>query len=199
MEVALLTVGDELLDGDTENTNATWLASALTDRGVSVQRVLVVPDDRGTITDCVRSYSDAFDAVIVTGGIGGTPDDVTMEAVADAFDREMTVSDLALADIEGHLEDLDAEIPDLDLDIEAEASVPTAVERSGARAGMCRRERLRPAGDSGRDAGDVPRHRGGVLRESAVGVPLHGRTRGKHRRRSGRRQGSVRGSCGLLS
>ncbi len=126
MEAALLTVGDELLAGDTENTNATWLASRLSERGVSVRRVLVLPDDRALIAEHVREYSDLFDAVIVTGGIGGTPDDVTMEAVADAFDREMVVDDRALEDIERTLKWLEDEGPDIDVDlnIEAEASIP---------------------------------------------------------------------------
>jgi molybdenum cofactor synthesis domain-containing protein len=124
MEVALLTVGDELLAGDTENTNATWLARRLADNGVSVRRILVLPDDRTTIARRVRDYADAFDAVVVTGGVGGTPDDVTMEAVADAFDREMAVSDLALARVEERLAEIDGVVPDLDLDPDAEASVP---------------------------------------------------------------------------
>jgi len=124
MEVALVTVGEELLAGDTANTNGTWLAEQLTDRGVSVRRLLVLPDDRATIAAHVREYADSFDAVVVTGGIGGTPDDVTMEAVADAFGREMAVSDLALANVEEHLADLEGAIPDLDVDAHAEASVP---------------------------------------------------------------------------
>ena len=126
MEVALLTIGDELLAGDTENTNATWIASRLSERGVSVKRVLVLPDERSLIAEHVREYSDAFDAVIVTGGIGGTPDDITMEAVGDAFDREMVVDDRALEDIERKLEWFENEGPDLDIDIdiEAEASIP---------------------------------------------------------------------------
>jgi molybdenum cofactor synthesis domain-containing protein len=124
MEVALLTVGDELLAGDTENTNATWLAGRLADNGVAVRRILVLPDDRTTIARRVRDYADTFDAVVVTGGVGGTPDDVTMEAVADAFDRGMTVSDLALARVEERLAEIDGVVPELDLDPEAEASVP---------------------------------------------------------------------------
>jgi molybdenum cofactor synthesis domain-containing protein len=126
MEVALLTIGDELLAGDTENTNATWLAAQLSERGVEVRRVLVLPDDRALIADHVREYSDLFDAVIVTGGIGGTPDDVTMEAVGDAFDREMVVDDRALEDIEKKLDWFENEGPDLDIDlnVEAEASIP---------------------------------------------------------------------------
>jgi len=93
MDVALVTVGDELLSGDTENTNATWLARQLTERGATVTRMLTIPDDRALIARWVREFSDAFDAVIVTGGLGDTPDDVTIEAVADAFDREMKVQD----------------------------------------------------------------------------------------------------------
>jgi len=93
MDVALVTVGDELLSGDTENTNATWLARQLTERGATVTRMLTIPDDRALIARWVREFSDAFDAVIVTGGLGDTPDDVTIEAVADAFDREMEVQD----------------------------------------------------------------------------------------------------------
>jgi len=124
MDAALLTVGDELLAGDTENTNATWLARQLADRGVAVRRILVLPDDRGTIARHVREYSDGFDAVLVTGGIGGTPDDVTMEAVGEAFDRGMAVDDRALADIRETLAEVDASVPELDIDVEAEASIP---------------------------------------------------------------------------
>ncbi|WP_066417180.1 competence/damage-inducible protein A [Halorubrum aethiopicum] len=126
MEVALITVGDELLSGDTVNTNANWLAARLADRGVSVTRILSVPDDRETIAERVAAYGDAFDRVIVTGGIGGTPDDVTVEAVADAFGRDMTVSELARADVEERLAEIATRIPDrdLDVDVDREAALP---------------------------------------------------------------------------
>lgn len=126
MEVALITVGDELLAGDTVNSNATWLADRLSERGVTVKRILAVPDERSTIAQRVAAYSDAFDAVIVTGGTGGTPDDVTMEAVADAFDREMVVRESALDDVEATIAAYKEARPDLDIqiDIEAEASLP---------------------------------------------------------------------------
>jgi len=93
MDVALVTVGDELLAGDTENTNATWLARQITERGATVARMLTIPDDRALIARWVGDFSGEFDAVIVTGGLGDTPDDVTLEAVADAFGREMAVQD----------------------------------------------------------------------------------------------------------
>ncbi|MFB6086301.1 MAG: competence/damage-inducible protein A [Halodesulfurarchaeum sp.] len=90
MDVAILTVGDELLSGQTENTNATWLADQLHGRGATVRRIVVVPDEEEAIVSSLDELSESFDAVIVTGGLGPTHDDVTMEAVATTFDREMS-------------------------------------------------------------------------------------------------------------
>ncbi|WEL22243.1 molybdopterin-binding protein [Halorhabdus sp. BNX81] len=128
MDVAVLTVGEELLAGDTDNTNASWLAAELTTRGVSVRRILTVPDDRDVIADRTRAYSDAFDAVIVTGGIGGTPDDVTMDAVAAAFDRGLVASDLAIGEVKQRLAEISDSVPELDIDVEAEAAIPAGAE-----------------------------------------------------------------------
>ncbi|MFB6172624.1 MAG: competence/damage-inducible protein A [Haloarculaceae archaeon] len=124
MDVAIVTVGDELLSGDTENTNATWLGRQLSDRGVRVARVLTVPDDVEVVGDAVGRYSAAFDAVVVTGGLGGTPDDVTMAGVAAGFDRSLAVNELAREDLERTLAAIAEDYPDLDVDVEAEASLP---------------------------------------------------------------------------
>ncbi len=126
MDVAVITVGDELLAGETENTNATWLADRLTSRGASVRRVVVLPDDRAVLVAHIRRYSEEMDATIVTGGIGSTPDDVTMEAVAAAFDRPLVLDELALEAVRARLATLERQIPELELDIDeqAEASIP---------------------------------------------------------------------------
>ncbi|WP_435153786.1 competence/damage-inducible protein A [Haladaptatus sp. DFWS20] len=84
MQIALITVGDEILSGDTVNTNAAWLGEQLTERGVSVERVLVVPDRVADIARVVNESLAEYDAVIVTGGLGPTHDDLTMDAVAAA-------------------------------------------------------------------------------------------------------------------
>lgn len=89
MRVAVVTVGDELLAGDIENTNATWLCRELTDRGVDVRRVVVLPDDVDEIARVVEQYHANYDAVVVTGGLGPTHDDKTMAAIAAAFDRDL--------------------------------------------------------------------------------------------------------------
>jgi molybdenum cofactor synthesis domain-containing protein len=130
MDVAVLTVGDELLAGDTENTNATWLARQLHDAGATVTRILTVPDDEAVIADAVARYHDAFDAVVVTGGIGGTPDDVTKAGVARAFDRELVVPDDVRAHLEAKAEAFAEANPEtferyeMELDLAAWASVP---------------------------------------------------------------------------
>ncbi|ELY74015.1 molybdopterin-binding protein [Natrinema pallidum] len=130
MNVAIVTVGDEILAGSTTNTNASWLAERLTERGSTVQRILTIPDDRELIADYVDRWSDAFDAVIVTGGIGGTPDDVTVEAVADGLEREFVVHDEIrerLLEKAAAFRDENPELVeeyDLQLDIDAAASIP---------------------------------------------------------------------------
>ncbi|PHQ45652.1 MBL fold metallo-hydrolase [Halorubrum sp. C3] len=66
MNAAVVTVGDELLVGDTENTNATWLCDRLDERGVTVRRVTVVPDEVSEIARVVNEYHAEYDAVVVT-------------------------------------------------------------------------------------------------------------------------------------
>ncbi|MFC7226228.1 molybdopterin-binding protein [Salinirubellus salinus] len=102
MEVALVTVGDELLSGDTLNSNAAWLGRRLHERGVTVERSTTVPDRVADIARVVNEYRAEYDAVLVTGGLGPTHDDLTMEAVAAALGRPVEESAEALAWLEEH-------------------------------------------------------------------------------------------------
>jgi len=143
MEVAILTVGDEVLAGDVANANAQWLASRLTERGATVVRILTVPDDRGLIADTVREWADAFDAVIVTGGLGGTHDDVTADALADAFDRELVVDPAVREDVietvaaYREVDPASLSLADLDLDIDAWAALPEGARALFNPEGLC--------------------------------------------------------------
>jgi molybdenum cofactor synthesis domain-containing protein len=87
---AIVTIGNELLSGDVENTNGSWLARRLEAVGADVRLIAVLPDEVEEIAIFLREQSDRADLVIVTGGLGGTPDDVTREAVAAAFGVEQT-------------------------------------------------------------------------------------------------------------
>jgi len=101
MQVAVITVGDELLVGEITDTNATWLCQRLAEQGASVGRVVTVPDDVDDIAATVADLHDGFDAVVVTGGLGPTHDDVTMAGVAAAFDRSLVEHPDAVAWLDG--------------------------------------------------------------------------------------------------
>jgi molybdenum cofactor synthesis domain-containing protein len=83
---AILTIGNELVSGDTENTNASWLARRLEELGVKVVLSAAVPDEVERIVDVVNRERARVDHVVVTGGLGGTPDDITRESLAAAFE-----------------------------------------------------------------------------------------------------------------
>lgn len=79
----ILSVGSELLAGETRDTNAGELARALTGRGVRVNRIQAVPDDLPAVVAAFGGAVAEADLVISTGGLGPTPDDLTREAIAE--------------------------------------------------------------------------------------------------------------------
>jgi nicotinamide-nucleotide amidase len=95
---AILTIGNELVSGDVTNTNGSWLAQRLAPLGVAVRLIAAVPDEIETIAELVRAEAPRVDFVLVTGGLGGTPDDLTREALAHAFAvDQVEVPELAAA------------------------------------------------------------------------------------------------------
>ncbi|KAM4861744.1 FAD synthase isoform 4-T4 [Thomomys bottae] len=85
----IIIVGDEILKGHTQDTNTYFLCRTLRSLGVKVCRVSVVPDEVATIAAEITSFSSRFTHVLTAGGIGPTHDDVTFEAVAQAFGEEL--------------------------------------------------------------------------------------------------------------
>ncbi|MBV8078910.1 MAG: competence/damage-inducible protein A [Actinobacteria bacterium] len=93
---AILTIGNEVVSGDVANTNAVWLAQRLESLGVRVVLTAAVPDEIDTIAEFVRRERGHVDHLVVTGGLGGTPDDLTREALAEAFSvKQKEIEDLA--------------------------------------------------------------------------------------------------------
>ena len=82
---SILTIGNELVSGDVPNTNGSWLAKQLAPLGVAVRLLASLPDEIEQIAELVRVESPRVDFLLVTGGLGGTPDDLTREAIAHAF------------------------------------------------------------------------------------------------------------------
>lgn len=82
MDATVICIGDELLSGDITDLNSVWLAKRLTDNGVIVRKMLVIPDDVDVIANEIRSAMT--DSIIVTGGLGPTHDDITRYGIAKA-------------------------------------------------------------------------------------------------------------------
>jgi nicotinamide-nucleotide amidase len=84
----ILTIGNELVAGDVLNTNGSWLAKRLEALGLRVRLLAALPDEIETVAEFVREHAPRCDVLVVTGGLGGTPDDLTREALAAAFGVE---------------------------------------------------------------------------------------------------------------
>jgi molybdenum cofactor synthesis domain-containing protein len=82
---AILTIGNELTSGDVADTNGAWLAHRLERIGLKVTILAAVPDEIDAVARFVRREAAEADVVLVTGGLGGTPDDLTREALAATF------------------------------------------------------------------------------------------------------------------
>ncbi|MCC5914292.1 MAG: competence/damage-inducible protein A [Balneolaceae bacterium] len=85
----IITIGNELLIGDTVNTNASRIGSILTQQGFYVEQTFTIPDRYEMIISQIRSSMESSSVVIVTGGLGPTHDDITKKAVADLFNVKM--------------------------------------------------------------------------------------------------------------
>ncbi len=86
MTAEIISIGDELLLGDTVNSHAAWLGGRLSARGVTVSRVHTVGDNRKVILETLKGAMGRAGLVITTGGLGPTPDDRTKEAVVELFE-----------------------------------------------------------------------------------------------------------------
>ena len=98
----LIIIGNEILNAKVVDQNTPFLLGELRRLGVTVRRVVVIPDDREVIAAEVAAAHAAYDWVFTSGGLGPTHDDLTMEAVADAFGTELEQS----AELKARLESL---------------------------------------------------------------------------------------------
>ena len=85
----LLSIGTELLLGETVDTNAAWLGRELARLGLDLRGVRQLPDDRDVIAGAFAAGFAEHDLVLATGGLGPTHDDLTREGLADALGEEL--------------------------------------------------------------------------------------------------------------
>jgi nicotinamide-nucleotide amidase len=103
MSAEILCIGTELLLGNITNSNARWLAEQLAALGIPHQRQQVVGDNRERVIAAVREAAGRCRLLITTGGLGPTPDDLTTEAIAAAFDTPLAERPEVWADIQAKL------------------------------------------------------------------------------------------------
>jgi nicotinamide-nucleotide amidase len=106
MIVEILATGNEVVDGDVVNSNASWLAARMKERGFEPRFHSVVPDDEALIAEALKAAVARADIVLVTGGLGPTVDDLTLEVAAKAFQRPLEIHAESLAKIRGFFQRL---------------------------------------------------------------------------------------------
>lgn len=85
MKADILTIGDEILIGQIVDTNSAWMAQRLGEIGATVRRKYSIGDRREEIVSAVEESLAASDAVLITGGLGPTKDDITKRVLAELF------------------------------------------------------------------------------------------------------------------
>ncbi len=104
VRACVVAVGNELLFGETVDTNSAWLGRALASRGITVVRRYTVADDAEEIRHAVREAADIADLVLVSGGLGPTADDITRQTVAELIGAPLEVDQALLQSLRERFE-----------------------------------------------------------------------------------------------
>ncbi len=99
-QAVILAIGDELVLGQTVDTNSAWLSGRLAERGIATRYHQTIADDAPAITDAIRLAAERALLALITGGLGPTEDDLTREALAAALDEPLELDEPSLKHIE---------------------------------------------------------------------------------------------------
>lgn len=112
MNCELISVGTEILLGDILNTNVQYLSKALASIGIGVTHHCTVGDNKKRLTDALDTAFGRCDTVILTGGLGPTPDDLTKETCAGYFGKKLLSNDSILKEIESYFRSKNIAMPE---------------------------------------------------------------------------------------
>lgn len=121
MKVGLVSIGDELLIGQTVNTNAAWLGEQFTEIGADVTACLVIKDDADDIVNAIDALKSSSDVIIISGGLGPTKDDITKNTLANYFNTTLEINQEILNHVKAFFEARSREM--LDVNIQ-QAAIP---------------------------------------------------------------------------
>lgn len=100
----LITIGDEILSGNTVDTNSNFIATELKNIGIRVSQIFTISDEIETIKNTLQSAFEMGDLVITTGGLGPTRDDKTKKALAEFFNDEIALDEITFEHLRGYME-----------------------------------------------------------------------------------------------
>lgn len=122
LSAEIISIGNELLSGLTINTNAAFIGKKLTAVGVEVTRITTIPDTPQDIRNVLNSIAADSKVIIITGGLGPTPDDITKKVVADYFNTDLILHEPSLKRIKKIFEGRGMTMPDINRD---QAMIPS--------------------------------------------------------------------------
>jgi molybdenum cofactor synthesis domain-containing protein len=100
--VGIVILGDEVLKGETKEANIAYMLPLLNEWGAETVLCAILPDDVGVVVRHLRAYLEEADLLILTGGIGPTPDDITRDAVAEVAGVPLVLHPEVKAALEAH-------------------------------------------------------------------------------------------------
>ena len=100
MKAAIITIGDELLIGQTVDTNSAWIGAELSKAGFDVYRITSVHDRREDIINALNEAAGKTDIILITGGLGPTSDDITKQTLCEFFNTTLVINNEVLRMIE---------------------------------------------------------------------------------------------------
>lgn len=103
MNVEIITIGDELLLGQVVDTNSAWMGAELAKEGFRVRGITSIGDEAVEIKEAIARLLGKADIVLVTGGLGPTKDDITLQTLCEFFETKMVFSERIYKDIETFL------------------------------------------------------------------------------------------------
>jgi nicotinamide-nucleotide amidase len=100
MKASIITIGDELLIGQTIDTNSAWIGAELSKAGFDVYRITSIHDRREDILNALNEAAGKTDFVLITGGLGPTSDDITKQTLCEFFNTHLIINNEVLTMIE---------------------------------------------------------------------------------------------------
>lgn len=110
MQVEIITIGDEILIGQTVNTNAAWIGEHLSIEGIPINKVTTIKDDKNEIIKALKNAEQDNTITLITGGLGPTKDDITKKTLCEYFNTELELNETVLKGITKAFEELNLEL-----------------------------------------------------------------------------------------